>query len=195
MGVEQFSIEWAERRDELMRLYDVLTEDRRKIYPLLADSPADIFNYGGNVSVEVVGVERFRKFILPHYDEAAEIVVKKGKLLGSHLDGNNRQLAPYVAASQLDFVEAFTPPPDCDLGVKEALEMWPGKILWVNFPSSVHLSGASAVEEMMRQILVEAAPGDRFLVGITEDVHEDAWRQTFPAMAKVINEEGRLPLA
>ena len=194
MGVECFSIEWAERRDEVMRLYDALTEDRRKIYPLLAESPAEIINYGGNVSVEVVGKDRFERFIIPHYNEVAEIVHKRGKMLGSHLDGNNRQLAPLVANSLLDYVEAFTPPPDCDMTVAEARELWKGKVLWINFPSSVHLSGVEAVENMMHRLLREAAPGDRFLVGVTEDVHEDAWRKTFPAMARILNESGRLPL-
>jgi len=195
MGVEQFSIEWAERRDDLMRLYDALTEDRRKMYRLLAESPALAINYGGNVSPEVVGKKRFEDYILPHYNEAAEVVHRTGKLLGVHLDANNRLLAPSVAGSLIDYVEAFTPPPDCDLSVAEARALWPGKVLWINFPSSVHLSGVDAVVGIARQILREAAPGDRFIMGITEDVHEDAWPQTFPAIARVLNEEGRLPLS
>jgi len=194
MGVEQFSIEWAERRDDLMKLYDALTEDRRKIYPILADSPAVAFNYGGNVSPEVVGKERFEKYIVPHYDEAAEVLHRKGKLMGVHLDANNKLLAPGVARSLMDYVEAFTPPPDCDMSVAEALAAWPGKVLWINFPSSVHLMGVATVEETTRQILREAAPGDRFIMGVTEDVHDDAWPRTFPAIARIINEEGRLPL-
>jgi hypothetical protein len=72
MGLECFALEWADRRDRVMRLYDALTDDRRQRYPLVAESPALIANYGGNVSPEVVGRERFERYILPHYDEAAE---------------------------------------------------------------------------------------------------------------------------
>ncbi len=194
MGVEQFSIEWAERRDDVLKLYDALTEDRRKLYPIIADSPALATNYGGNVSPEIVGVERFERYILPHYDEAAEIIGRRGNLLGVHLDGNTRAIAESVARSRIHYVEAFTPPPDCDLTVREALEMWPDKVLWINFPSSVHHHGVEFVRDMMRDILHEAAPGDRFIAGITEDVPDHAWPETFPAIARVIHDEGRLPV-
>ena len=62
---------------------------------------------------------------------------EEGKFLGCHLDANNRAILATVRESRLDFVEAFTPPPDCNVAVDEALEAWPGKRLWVNFPSSV----------------------------------------------------------
>ncbi|PKO23835.1 MAG: hypothetical protein CVU38_01810 [Chloroflexi bacterium HGW-Chloroflexi-1] len=190
MGVEQFSIEWAERRDKVMRLYDALTENRRKIYAVVAESPALAVNYCGNVSPEVVGRARFEKYILPHYNECAEIMHKHGKLLGVHLDANNRLLAPLIADSKIDYIEAFTPPPDCDMSVAEARRMWPDKVLWINFPSSVHLAEPSVIEETTRQILKEAAPGDRFLLGITEDVPPDRWQQNFSIISRVINTEG-----
>ncbi len=195
MGVEQFSIEWAERRDDLMKLYDALTENHRKAYQLMADSPAMAVNYGGNVSPEIMGIDRFRRYILPHYEEAAEILHRKGKLIGVHFDANNLALADAIAESSLDYVEAFTPPPDCDMSVAEARRRWPDKVLWINFPSSVHHDGVSAVEELMRQILREAAPGNGFLVGITEDVPDYAWPETFPAIARVINDVGRIPIS
>ena len=194
MGIEPFAMEWAMNRDELMKLYDALTEDRRRIYPIIADSPAQAVNYGGNVSPEIVGLERFEKYVVPHYDEACEIMGKKGKLVGVHMDANNKLFADALAASKIDYVEAFTPPPDCDLSVAEARAVWPDKILWINFPSSVHLAPAERVKEATRAILAEAAPGEGFLIGVTEDIPEDCWRRSLGAIADVLEEEGRLPL-
>ena len=57
--------------------------------------------------------------------------------------------------------------------LQEARVIWPDKILWINFPSAVHLEPISVIEETTRQLLRQAAPGDRFLVGITEDVPGD----------------------
>jgi len=194
MGVETFAIEWAERRDEIMKLYDAMVENRRKIYPIVAESPASHANYGGNEVPEVMGIERFAEFCVPHYNEAAEVCHKHGVLVGTHLDGNNKAWAHLVAESALDYVEAFTPPPDCDLSVREALEMWPDKFLWINFPSSVHLQPVPKIEEATRQLIREAAPGDRFIIGITEDIPSDRWQQNMLAIARVINENGRLPI-
>jgi len=194
MGVETFSLQWAQNRDELMALYDALTEDRRRMYPIIADSPAQAVNYGGNVSPEIVGLERFEKYVLPHYNEACEVLQRKGKLVGVHMDANNKLFADAVASSKLDYIEAFTPPPDCDMSVAEARAAWPDKVLWINFPSSVHLAPAERVKEATRRLLAEAAPGEGFLIGVTEDIPGDCWRRSLGAIADVLKEEGRLPL-
>jgi hypothetical protein len=192
MGIEQFAIEWAERRDRLMRLYDALIEDRRKIYPIVADSPARIANYGGNVSPEVMGGRRFERYILPNYEEAAEFLHARGKLLGVHFDANCRLLATGIGRSSIDYIEAFTPAPDTDMTLAEARAAWPDKILWINFPSSIHLEPIPVIEEMTRQLLHEAAPGDRFLIGITEDVPANRWRENYLAILRVLRMDGRL---
>ena len=141
-----------------------------------------------------MGRERFEKYCVPLFSEAAEELHKHGVLLGSHLDGNNAAWAQAVAASDLDYVEAFTPPPDCDLSVRDALDLWQGKFLWLNFPSSVHLASIPAIEEATRELIRQAAPGDRFIVGITEDIPADRWQQNMLAVSRVIGEEGRLPV-
>jgi len=113
---------------------------------------------------------------------------------GVHFDANTRLLAPGIARSRMDYIEAFTPAPTCDMTVAEARLAWPDKVLWINFPSSVHLESIEAIEATTRQILREAAPGDRFLIGITEDVPEDRWQANLAAILRVIRERGRLPV-
>jgi hypothetical protein len=177
MGVERFSFEWLERRERVLRLYDALTEDRRKVYPLIARSPALITNYGGNVSPEVVGLERFERYVLPHYNEAAEVLHERGKLIGVHFDANVRLLAPGIARSKLDYIEAYTPAPASDLSLAEARAAWPGKVLWINFPSQLFLQSMAVVEETTRQYLRDTAPGDRFLISITEDMPSQRYQE------------------
>jgi len=191
MGLETFAIEWAERRDEVLKLYDAMVEQRRKLYPLVAQSPALHANYGGNEVPEVMGLERFEEYVVPLYNEAGEIFRKHGKLLGAHLDGNNKLWAKAVADSALDYVEAFTPAPDSDMSLSEALQAWPRKVIWINFPSSVHLSPVETIEESTRQLIREAAPGNRLIIGITEDIPEDRWQANMLAISRVIGEEAR----
>lgn len=186
MGVETFAVEWAERRDEIDALCDLMTERQREVYDLVAKSPASHANYGGNEVPEVMGMERFARYCVPLYNEAAAVLHEGGVLLGSHLDGNNRAWAHLVAASGLDYVEALTPPPDCDMSVREALEAWPGKFLWINFPSSVHLRTTHEIEQVTEELIAEAAPGNRFIIGITEDMPPDRWQQNMLAISRAI---------
>jgi hypothetical protein len=92
-------------------------------------------------------------------------------------------------------IEAFTPPPDCDLSVADARRLWPRKILWCNFPSSLHLSDDRVIADTTRQMLRQAAPGAGFLIGVTEDIPERHIWHSLATIAGVLNAEGKLPLA
>ena len=194
MGLETFSIEWAERRERVIALHDLIAANEREIYSIVAKSPAKVVQCGGNYCAEVLGKERFVDYVLPHWEDVGAILHENGKLLGSHLDANNKLWAKEVGDSNLDWIEAFSPAPDTDMTVAEARQMWPGKILFINFPSAVHLEEPCVIEETTIQILKEAAPGDRFIVGVTENVPDHCWRESFSTILKTVNKFGKLPI-
>ncbi|PIV54987.1 hypothetical protein COS16_08685, partial [Candidatus Desantisbacteria bacterium CG02_land_8_20_14_3_00_49_13] len=69
----------------------------------------------------------------------------------------------------------------------EALDAWPDKILWINFPSSVHLQNAEKIRQKTLEIIEQAKPGNRLIVGITEDVPEDRWQESFTVILETLN--------
>lgn len=171
MGIETFCLEWADNRERVLRLVEIMTADVDRRVQLMADSPARICVIDANTEISVVGLERYREFYLPHIARACKTLHGAGKLAGAHLDGNNRLIVNEVAGTGLDFVESFTPPPDCDLPLAEARRAWPEKTLMVNFPSSLHLQGPVAIRAHARRLLEEnAGDGRRFMVGVIEDV-------------------------
>ncbi len=172
--MEDFCIEWLENRDEILKLYEAIVENRRKVYPLVAQSPAFHANYGGNVVPEVIGLETFERYYVPHYNEAAEIMHRRGKLIGCHYDANCRLLADAIARTDLDYIEAFTPAPDTDMTLREAREAWPDKVLWLNFPSSLHLKSDEEIELATVDLLDQAGGVDGLIMGVTEDM--PPWR-------------------
>ena len=187
MGIETFSIEWMEHRDEILKLEKAMRNKKREIYSILADGPITHANYGGNEVPEVMGLERYKEFCIPLFNECAEIFHKKGKLLGTHNDGNNKLWADALAASSLDYLEAFTPAPDTDMTLAEALQAWPDKVLWINFPSSMHLSSIENIKRTTREIIQVASGANRLIIGITEDIPQDRWQENLLAISSVIN--------
>jgi hypothetical protein len=179
MDLMTFCMEWEDNRDEIMQLYDILADNNRKCAQILAKSPVHLIDYGGNETPEVIGLERFEKYVIPCHNEVADLMHENGKIIGTHLDGNTQLFKNAIAQCRLDYIEALTPPPDCDMSVKEARQIWKGKKLWINFPSSVHLSSNEIIEEMTMKLINEAYPGDGFIIGITEDVPEFRWRESF----------------
>jgi len=133
MDVEIFSIEWADRRDELIGLHEVMAENQRDIYRIVAQSPARVVQCGGNYASEVLGKQRFIDFVLPHWAEVCDILHTGNKLAGCHLDAGNRLWADEVGRSDLDWIEAFSPSPDTDMTAADARAAWPNKTLFINF--------------------------------------------------------------
>ncbi len=194
LGLERFSLDLRERPDDLFHLYESLRRKHRKMYQVAAASPAELMIYGGNIHQDVVGRSRFEKYYVPPLNEFADAVHEKGKLSACHLDAPMRTLLDAVARCRLDVVEAFTPVPTCDVTVAEARAAWPDKVLWMNFPSSVHIEPAETIRAETLRILSQAAPGGHFLIGVTEDIPEDAWRDSLAAIAGTIRQHGNLPL-
>jgi len=171
MSMEDFCIQWMDHRDEILKLYEGLVKVARQIYPIVARGPLEFANYGGNVTPQIIGSEVFREYYVPHYNEAAAILHEHGKLIGCHLDADNTLIMDVVAETDLDYIEAYDPgisPP-----VRDARKAWPDKVLWLNWPSALQLRPLHEVEAKTVEMIKEAAPGNGFIIGITEDVPEN----------------------
>jgi hypothetical protein len=192
MSIEDFCMQWMENRDEILRLYDAIVEQRRKIYPLIARSPALHANYGGNVIPEIISPALFRQYYLPHYHEAAEIMHRHHKLIGSHFDDDCASLAQAINETALDYIEAFTPAPDTNMTLAQARAAWPNKTLWLNFPSSQHLKGDAEIRQITLNLLDEAPSMAGLLMGVTEDMPPTRWQQSCTAIMDGLEEHPRL---
>lgn len=187
MGIEKFSFEWADNRGHILRLYEVLRQKRLELAALLADAPNPVFNIGGNVSANVVSPAMYAEYYLPEYNSVAEKLHRGGKLCGIHFDGITAPFADLISRTDIDYVEALTPPPTGDVTVADAHRFWPEKAIWINFPSSVHVEDERVIRGTAKTLLEEARPEKRFLMGITEDVPPDRWPVSFPIILEEVN--------
>ena len=191
LRMQDFCIEWMDRRDEILALYAILVEKRRQLYPIIAASPVGHANYGGNVVPAVIGPHVFEQYYVEHYNEAAEIMHRHGKLIGCHFDADSRLIAEAIASTDLDYIEAFSPAPDTDMTLAEARAAWPGKVLWLNFPSSVHLRNDAEVEAFTVDLLDELDNCRGVIMGITEDIPEGRWQDSCRAIMDGLERHGR----
>jgi hypothetical protein len=188
LGIELFCTEIIDHEAEIMSLYQVLWEKQRDMFRIVAKSPCDVSLYCGNIMQDTLGPKRIEKYIVPCFKEFADVMHEEGKMLGCHLDADNSMLLEPVVRTGLDMIEAFTPPPDCDTSGAAARAAWPGKVLSLNFPSSVHLRDAGSIGKAARQLIAEAGDRRGFIMGITEDVPWEALQRSLPAILDVIEE-------
>jgi hypothetical protein len=166
-----FSLEWYDNRDELLSLYEINAAQHEWLYEIAANSPAFHFNYGGNVIPQVIGPEVFKKYYLPHYNLASDILHAKGKLIGTHLDGDNAPIMGLLGGElKLDYIEAYDPSVSPRLSeVKKAAG---GKAIWINWPSGEHYRKGNEIARVTQGLVKDYGDGGRLIIGVTEDMPE-----------------------
>jgi len=194
MGYRNFALALHMCRKELERLLRALERKMDERYQLLAESPAEIINGTDNINSVIVSPKLFEMYIGPFYQRQAQLLHKKGKILEDHMDGKLARLKDLIAKTDLDAIEAFTPPPMGDLPLAEARSAWDGKVISLNFPESVFLESSTAVRRYALNLLGEAAPGDGFIVTITEDIPLERRWLGLSIVTNVLRKHGSYPL-
>lgn len=194
-GIERLSIDLHENRSAVESVLETMMEKDREIWDIVADSPAEFVWCPDNITGVVTGPELFERYHAPYYREVADVMHSKDKRVVVHMDGMMKSLVEPVSKLNIDVIEAFTPPPDGDLSLASARSAWKDRVIWINFPSSVHIAKPQQIQGTTKRLLSQAVPGDRFLVGVTENIPSTAWEQSLSVITETINRYGICPLS
>jgi hypothetical protein len=195
MGPNNCFIEYTSNPEKFNRLYDLLYERQREKYKIASKNPGKIIWSPDNITGSMTPPKFFEKYVLPFYNEMADILHAEDKYFGVHMDGLLDPIKDLIGKTKLDIIEAFTPPPMGDLSVAEALKLWPEKVVWVNFPASVIAAGDRSVSEKYTiDLLKSVAPGDRVLIGCTENYPLDKWEIGYGGVKDALDKYGDYPV-
>jgi hypothetical protein len=188
MGLEQFALDYQERRDLFDSLHTTMARRYEELYEFAATSPVEILQLGDNIYSDVVGRERYRTYLMPEYAKIMARIRGTGKLLAVHMDGNLKSLQADIGEAEFDIVEAITPPPMGDVSLREARAAWPGKALWINFTSPMHLEPPDVIEAHTRELIREAGGKRGFGISVTEDAPVAALERSLAVIARVLQD-------
>jgi hypothetical protein len=199
MGYHKCIVELYKHPEEFNELIKVMGKKYEERCRLVADSPAEVVTIEGNLDARVTNPKLFEKFVLPYHKIAAQILHPRGKILMAHYDGAVAALKDLIPQTGVDVVEALTPPPMGDLPLSEARACWGKKlIISANFPESVCHFGMQAVKKYAMEILKTVAPGDGFILSVTEDIPHrkpyDVLEQTLRTITEVMWKYGKYPI-
>ena len=191
VGLEPLSYHLADWPDHVEHTLDLLERRARQTFEIARRSPAPFIVIVDNITASAIGPARFRKYCARLYDELDAMLADRGIPVFSHMDGMLKPLWKDIARSRVGGLDSFTPVPDCDTTVAEAVAMWPEKRLWLNFPSSVHLAPPDQIRATADQILADAGHTGRLQVQISENVPLDRWQISFPVIVEAIEAFGK----
>jgi len=191
VGIDALSFHLIDVPDRVQRTIEMLTARARVLFELATRSPAPFIDFPDNITAPTIGVSRFQRYNVPLYDELAEMLAEREALVFVHMDGDLKPLWQAIADSKVGGIDSLAPTPDNDTPVAQAVEMWPEKKLWVNFPSSVHLRGYDAVRAEAEAILEAGGHTGRLQIQISENVPLSVWRESLPAIVDAIAAFGK----
>lgn len=144
-----------------------------------------------NITAPVIGETLFRRHCVPYYRELAALLAGTRTALIVHMDGDLKPLARAIAESPVQGLDSFSPQPDNDTTVAEALRFWPSMRLMINFPSSVHLAPPDRVYDQAMRMLQEGGHTRQLWIQVSENVPPGRWRVSYPAIARALRDFGR----
>lgn len=193
MGLDRFAADYQERRDLFDSLFTVMAKRYAEIYDLAAASSAEIVWCADNIYSDMIGPERFQRYIAPEYAAVSARILGTEKLLAVHMDGTLRSLAAEIGTAECHIIEAMTPPPMGDFSIREARTAWPKKALWLNFTSCMHIEPPDVIAEHTRNLLAEAGTTRGFAIGVTEDAPVAALEVSLGVISRVLEEHSAGP--
>jgi len=206
---QQLWIEWVslerlsiDMHDEVPILDEVFAELFRVqqlvfevVCELAGELPIPYIIFPDNITAPAIGRARFERFCVSSYKELARMLTAAGHdiPIGVHMDGDLRALKDEIADAPIRLIDSFTPWPDSNVTVAEALSWWPDVTLLLNFPSSVHLAEPERIYQAATHILRQAEGSGRLQIQISEDPPPGAWKKSFPPIMRAIREFGPVP--
>jgi len=169
IGVQRLFIDHFKHPDKVEPVLEALATNQEKQFPIAIDSPADIIKYGDHIDEGFINPRAFERYILPIHNKFARMAHKRGKTTAIHCDGRLNSLKDLIAELEHDIIHAITPLPVGNLPIKEALDVWDEKILWINY--EYHFMEPKALKKHLLNLLKSIIPGYRVVI----DASTERW--------------------
>lgn len=188
MGTENWCEGLMQHPEEFDELHDSLARLYRRRLELAADSPAEVIWFADSLTGALVPPHLFDGYCKDFYDYGCRLLRQAGKRTFAHFDGDNLAIKDCIAATDIDVIEAFTPPPMGPMTVAEARDAWPDKTVSLNFPGNLFSCPEDEIARYTAQYLEEGGRDGHFVIGCTEEFPRHEFDRTFSTIARTMND-------
>jgi len=195
--LEDLCVHLALEPEIMEEVIALMFDIQRRIFVVACEAvaegaPIPYVDVPDNITAPAIGETYFRKYCVRSYNELGAMLEETGKdvPIYVHTDGDLKALWGVIGDSAVRGLDSFSPQPDNDTRVADAVANWPEMRIGVNFPSSVHLAEPEEIYRQAQAILSEGGHTGRLQIQISENVPRDVWRKSFPAIVRAIQEFG-----
>jgi len=198
LGETEFYFEMHDHPREMRQLCEDMEPFFDQLIRVAADAPAEVVLFGSNYDEMITYPPFFKQYIMPYLQKMADRLHSQKKLLLCHCDGENQGLLNLIAESGIDIAEAICPHPMTKVTVSDVKKVFKGKVtIFGGIPSVALLENSMSDQEFesfMKKLFQEIAPGDRFILGVSDTTPPDAKFERLLRITEMVKERGTLPL-
>jgi methylmalonyl-CoA mutase cobalamin-binding domain/chain len=183
---------------EVLYLADALAPLYEKALRIVAESPAEVIQWGSNFDEMLTFPPMFARHFVPWIRKAKEVLGPKNIRILCHTDGENQGLMDLIRDSGTDVAEAVCPAPMTKVTLQEYYRRWADRItIFGGVPSNLllpQLTPDGQFNDFMDRLFTGIGNGARFILGIADTTPPDADFERLVRIGDMVREKGRLPL-
>jgi len=184
-GTEQFCLDLAMEVPEMFELYEALKKQFLDEQRIIAAGPGRYVKWLENLTIGMLGPNRYRELLMPVYSEGAPILKAGNKRVMVHYDGALNVISDQIATAPFHIVESLTEPPEGDMAYDRCRACWPEKVLWANFNMSLYQLPPEALRQAVLDKLNRAGR-QALAFELSEDLPSN-WQTTIPLILQTLN--------
>lgn len=187
-GTEQFCTDVALDLPELGDLYNALENQFLEEQRLIAAGPGRYVAWFENLTIGMLGPQRYAELLAPIYEEAVPIHHARDKRVMVHYDGQLKVIADQIAQAPYAIIDSLTEPPEGDMTYDECRRLWPNLVFWANINVDLYYRPADELREAV-VAKRERAGKKGFAFEISEDL-PTTWKESIPVVLQTLRELG-----
>ncbi len=197
-GYEKGYLDLFDYPNKVERLLETMHQSyREKMWPLAAKSPGTLFLHGAHFATETTPANYFEQYMLPYMQEFADYMHGYGKKVAHHADNDTSDIIDLLKQSRYDMHECFVTAPMVPITLAEARKALGDDITIFGGVPSVILEPTVSDEqfdEYMDDIFRAVAPGDRFILGIADNMMPTSMMSRVKRIGELVEERGTYPI-
>jgi corrinoid protein of di/trimethylamine methyltransferase len=198
LDATEFFHYYRDHLPEILYLADALAPLYENALRIVAESPAEVIQWGSNFDDMLTFPPMFAQHFVPWIRKAKEVLGPKNIRILCHTDGENLGLMDLLHESGMDVAEAVCPAPMTKVSIQEYYRRWSDRItIFGGLPSNLllpQLTPEKDFQNFMDGLFSGIGTGVRFIIGVADTTPPDADFERLVRIGDMVREKGRLPL-
>jgi len=170
-GYETGYLHLADAADAMLEAFSAADAAYRRMWPIVAGSPARFVMHGVNFDTRMTPPPVFREHFLPYLRAFNDLMHESGKFTACHADGDMTALLQLTVQAGFDAADCFACAPLVRCTFEQARSAWRDRLtIWGGLPSTLLERNVSldALVRHLEYIYGRLGDGRRFVLGLSD---------------------------